>query len=170
MGVAIDSGGNIWVANDGIFDSDPRVGDVSLGRPDDADQPDCSANDGTMIGPWGIAVDGRRQRVGRGLLRRARSQHVRRAAQLPERSGHSRCGHLAAGRVRRRRRMQHITSIVIDQAGNVLVANNNNDQETCDFPPNAADPTTVPSEKASMSCGGNGVLVLFGLARRLRRR
>ena len=60
--------------------------------------------------------------------------------------------------------MQHITSIVIDQAGNVLVANNNNDQETCDFPPNAADPTTVPSEKASMSCGGNGVLVFFGLA------
>ena len=54
--------------------------------------------------------------------------------------------------------LQHVTSVAIDQAGNVWAANNVNDPEAC------ARMSETGCRQASTECGGDGVVVFFGLA------
>jgi hypothetical protein len=63
--------------------------------------------------------------------------------------------------------LQRLTSVVIDQAGNVWVTNNNNLNEVCFGLAGVTPPgevTDVATEALSTQCGGNGVVVFFGIA------
>ena len=54
--------------------------------------------------------------------------------------------------------LQHMTSIAIDQAGNVWAANNVNDLDAC------GRMSETGCRQASTECGGDGLVVFFGLA------
>ena len=154
MGVAIDSHGNIWVANN--LSQDVTLYEPSSGITTEYGQ-------GSLTGPWGIAVDGAdnvwvADFFGRRLVE---------LCGVPENcpSGFTvgqrispKAGYVGAGGI------QHITSVVIDQAGNVWVANNQNVQSLCDLPPPTDSSPSRELEVESMACGGNSVLVFFGLA------
>jgi len=63
--------------------------------------------------------------------------------------------------------LQSITSVVIDQAGNVWVANNFDNDKVClegvAIPP-SGEGSTVGEERLQRQCGGNGAVVVFGIA------
>jgi hypothetical protein len=63
--------------------------------------------------------------------------------------------------------LQRLTSVVIDQAGNVWVANNNIRDVVCAGDEGVTPPggvTDVRTEALSTRCGGNGVVVFYGIA------
>ena len=63
--------------------------------------------------------------------------------------------------------LQRLTSVVIDQAGNVWVANNNIRDAVCAGEEGVTLPggvTDVRTEALSTQCGGNGVVVFYGIA------
>lgn len=154
MDLAFDSLGNLWTAND-------RTRDSSLFDPSTGTSTAYGA--GFLTGPWGLAVDG--------------DDNVwiadffgTRVVQLCGAGGNCPpgfavgeaisppAGYGGGGGV------QHITDIGIDPSGNVWVLNNNNVQMLCDNPPPTDSAPSHELEVQSMSCGGNGVVVLFGLA------
>jgi hypothetical protein len=63
--------------------------------------------------------------------------------------------------------LQSITAINIDQAGNVWVANNFDNDTVClegaAIPP-SGEGSTVGEERLQTQCGGNGAVVVFGIA------
>lgn len=156
QGVALDAAGNVWVTQ---FQRDH----VTLYRPATQQLENFTPADGALTGGWGIAVDGDDnvwiadfwgQRVVQlcGVAGRCPP-----GMQTGERISTA-AGYGGGGGV------QFITSVVVDQAGNVLVANNNNEQTLCDTGiPLGAEPS-VAREKRSMRCGGNGVAVFYGIA------
>jgi DNA-binding beta-propeller fold protein YncE len=155
MGIALDPDGNVWTANDGSKN-------VTLHEPASGRTRSFS-NDPQMVGPWGIAVDG----AGNVWVADFFGTRVVQLCGVPGRCPSGLAlgdpitppsGYGGAGG------MQHITDIAVDQAGNVWVTNNNNDQRLCDVPPPLDSPPSAELEKQSMACGGNGVLVLFGVA------
>lgn len=154
MGVAIDSEGMLWVANLG-------GGDVTMVDPTNAATTHFGA--GFLTGPWGIAVDGADNVWVADFFGRRVVQICGASGDCP--SGFTTgqvitppAGYVAAGG------MQHITDVAIDPSGNVWLANNNHDQPRCDAPPPLDSPPSVELDIQSMSCGGNGVVVLFGVA------
>jgi streptogramin lyase len=155
MGIALDASGNVWTANDGGKN-------VTLHEPASG-QTRTFSNDPQMVGPWGIAVDGAGNvwvadffgtRVVQlcGVAGRC-PPGVALGDPISPPSGYGGAGGL-----------QHMTDIAIDPSGNVWVTNNNDDQPLCDVPPPLDSPPSADLEKKSMACGGNGVLVFFGLA------
>lgn len=155
QGVAVDQQGNVWAAND-------VSKNVTLHRPSTG-QTQSFANDPGMVGPWGINVDGDDnvwvadfwgQRLSNlcGVAGRC-PPGVTLGSPISPPSGYGANGGL-----------QHITYVGVDQSGNVWAANNNHDQPLCDVPPSQDAPPSVEIERRSMACGGNGVVVVFGLA------
>ncbi len=154
VSVAIDSEGMLWVANLG-------GGDVTMVDPTNAATTHFGA--GFLTGPWGIAVDGADNVWVADFFGRRVVQICGASGDCP--SGFTTgqvitppAGYVAAGG------MQHITDVAIDPSGNVWLANNNHDQPRCDAPPPLDSPPSVELDIQSMSCGGNGVVVLFGVA------
>ncbi|MFO1422545.1 MAG: hypothetical protein U1F70_02675 [Candidatus Competibacteraceae bacterium] len=154
--IAIDSIGNLWITH---F----AKGYVTLYRPATSGKADYDAG-GSLVGGWGIAVDGKDNvwiadfwgtRVVQlcGVPEDCPSQQHRVGDRISSSTGYGGAGGL-----------QHMTSIAIDQAGNVLVTNNNNSQPLCDTAIPLDAPTSVNQEKQTMGCGGNGVLTFYGLA------
>ena len=154
--IAIDSSGNLWITH-------LAKGYVTLYRPATGEKADYDAG-GSLVGGWGIAVDGKDNvwiadfwgtRVVQvcGAPEDCPSPQHRVGDRISSSTGYGGAGGL-----------QHMTSIAIDQAGNVLVTNNNNSQPLCDTAIPLDAPTSVKQEKQTMGCGGNGVLTFYGLA------
>jgi sugar lactone lactonase YvrE len=173
QGIATDMAGNLWVADT-----------YGLGRVTFLDASNGYAATsftagGTSVGPWGIAVDGDDnvwvadffgKRIlhlcgasgncpeGRTALGSRLSPAGVAASGEPGNGG----GYGANGS------LQSITSINIDQAGNVWVANNFDDVPVCLLGAGIPDPaeggSTVELERLQTECGGNGVVVMFGVA------
>ncbi len=156
QGIAVDSQGNLWVTHFG----QPSV---SLYRPLTGEKTSYNA-DGSLVGGWGIAIDGRDNVWVADFWGTRVVQLCGVAEDCPKPDQvvgdpiSSSTGYGGAGG------MQFITSVVIDPSGNVLVANNQNNQLLCDTSIPLDQPTTVKLEQASMQCGGNGVLAFYGLA------
>ncbi len=156
QGIALDSLGNLWVTH---FGRDY----VTLYQPSLGTWTDITPPDSALSGGWGIAVDGADNVWVADFWGNRVVELCGVAGNCPP--GHetgdlisTKAGYGGAGG------MQHITSVVIDQSGNVLVANNNNDQALCDTGIALDAEMTVELEKRSMECGGNGILVFYGIA------
>jgi streptogramin lyase len=155
MALALDSAGNVWTAND-------KTKNVTLHRPSTG-QTQSFSNDLQMVGPWGINVDGDDNVWVADFFGRRLSNLCGVAGKCPPGvalgfpisppSGYGANGGL-----------QHMTFVAVDQSGNVWAANNNNDQKLCDVPPSQDAPPSSSLEKDTMACGGNGLVVVFGLA------
>ncbi len=154
--IAIDSIGNLWITH-------LAKGYVTLYQPATGGKADYDAG-GSLVGGWGIAVDGKDNvwiadfwgtRVVQlcGAPEDCPSPQHQVGDPISSSTGYGGAGGL-----------QHMTSIAIDQAGNVLVTNNNNSQSLCDTAIPLDGPTSVKQEKQTMGCGGNGVLTFYGLA------
>lgn len=171
-GVAVDMDGNVWVAGTGGATVTLLEAARGFERPRNFDA------DGALVGPWGIAVDG--------------YNNVWVADFFGKRL-HNLCGTSANCPLGKRRpgdpisptgrgdsgepgngggygvngALQSITSVVIDQAGNVWVANNFDNVEVCllgaAIPP-PGEGSTVGEERLQPMCGGNGAVVIFGIA------
>ncbi|MEW6144013.1 MAG: hypothetical protein AB1598_03235 [Thermodesulfobacteriota bacterium] len=156
-GIAIDSIGNVWIANhSGIEGS--GTGSVTLLDPYGENAPGSAFAGGGLQGPWGIAVDGRdnvwvADFNGGALVNLCGARDENCPQGLSTGDAISPPGGYDGGGA-----LQHITSVAIDQAGNVWVANNVNDLEAC------AKTSESGCRQASTECGGDGVVVFFGLA------
>ena len=167
-GIAIDSMGNAWQSN---FSSSPRkqskdLLDVFANQLKDqlegkntgsiamiTSQGQVSMFHSTdIVGPWGIAIDGDdhvwiADFTGRAVTKLCGVQKTTPQGHKP---GDVITQFLGGG-------LQHLTDIVIDQAGNVWVANNWDHMASC--------LAQKPSDIDSTRCGGNGVVVYYGLAK-----
>lgn len=173
QGIAIDSEGNLWVAD--------TYGDGKLTFLDAADGFTATSftGDDTTVGPWSVAVDGADNVWAADFFGKRIIQLCGAAGNCPdgmqelgsrispagvpgtEELGNG--GGYGANGV-----LQSITAINIDQAGNVWAANNFNDVRECllgeGFPDTADSASTVRDEKIQTRCGGNGAVVVFGVA------
>jgi streptogramin lyase len=171
QGIATDIEGNLWVA-------DTYGGRITfLDASDDYRARPFSA-DGTTVGPWGIAVDGDNnvwvadffgKRI-HNLCGASGScpegmQAIGARISPPGRADSPEAG--MGGGYGANAAIQSITSIVVDQAGNVWAANNFDNVEVClrgaGIPP-TGESTTVGLERLQVQCGGNGAVVVFGVA------
>ncbi|TDJ15411.1 MAG: hypothetical protein E2O65_12245 [Gammaproteobacteria bacterium] len=171
QGIAVDMDGNVWVARNGR-------GSIALLEASRGFAPKTFRAGGTTVAPWGIAIDGAnnvwvadffgkrilnlcgasancpfgKQRPGARI-----SPPGRRDADEDGKGG----GYGANGA------LQSITSINIDQAGNVWVANNFINDKVClegaAVPPSGQG-STVGEERLQPQCDGNGAVVVFGIA------
>jgi DNA-binding beta-propeller fold protein YncE len=133
-------------------------GDISMIRPDGTVLPPFDG-DGSLIGPWGIAVDGNdtiwvANSTGRSIaqLCGVRTEKCPPGFRTGERI--SPPGGYIGG-------LQILTDLAIDPAGNVWVANNWDLPEQAGF-------KEVPAEALSTRFGGDGTVVFFGLAKPVR--
>jgi hypothetical protein len=156
-GIAIDSIGNVWIANhSGIEGS--GIGSVTLLDPYGENAPGSPFTGGGLSGPWGIAVDGD-DNVWTADFNGSALVHLCgvRAENCPQGASTgdpvSPPGGYDGGGA-----LQHVTSVAIDQAGNVWVANNVNDLDAC------AGMSDSGCRQASTECEGDSVVVFFGLA------
>jgi DNA-binding beta-propeller fold protein YncE len=188
-GMAIDSKGNAWITNtlgDGLSLStklkllwlkldekmkeanpvvladllgNPGKGSVSMLRPDGSPAPGSPFKaDGSLWGAWGAAMDGNDQVwisnfVGGDLVHLCgvRTETCRPGMKTGDRI--SPPGGYAGGG------MQMLTDVAIDPAGNVWVANNWQNMESC---------YGRTPEPLSTRCGGQGVTVFYGMAKPVR--
>jgi sugar lactone lactonase YvrE len=161
QGVAVDSQGNIWTSN-----SD--VSSVSLLRPPDYGPAQVFKGGISIRGPFGIAIDGADNvwvpnYAGQSLVNLCGvAEDCPVGFETGDAISPFPTGYGGGGG------LQRLTSVVIDQAGNVWVANNNNLTTVCfgeegvtRDPPGITD---VATEALSTQCGGNGVVVFFGIA------
>jgi DNA-binding beta-propeller fold protein YncE len=160
QGVAVDSRGNLWVA-------DTNGDRISLLRAPSYDSPEIFTGGGSVAGSFGIAVDG----ADNVWVPNFFGQSLVNLCGVPEKcpaglttgdaisslpTGYGGGGGL-----------QRLTSVVIDQAGNVWVANNNIRDAVCFGTEGVTPPggvTDVSTEILSTQCGGNGVVAFFGIA------
>ena len=156
-GLAVDSVGNVWIANF-TGGEGAGTGSVTLLDPYGANAPGSPFTGGGIHGPWGIAIDGDDNvwvaDYNGGVLVNLCGERSENCPQglttgdaISPAAGYDGGGAL-----------QHVTSVAIDQAGNVWAANNVNDPEAC------ARMTETGCRQASTECGGDGVVVFFGLA------
>ena len=156
-GLAVDSVGNVWIANLTGEEGAGR-GSVTLLDPYGENAPGSPFTGGGIEGPWGIAIDGEDNvwaaDFNGGALANLCGERTENCPQglttgdpISPATGYDGGGAL-----------QHLTSVAIDQAGNVWVANNVNDLEVC------ARMSETGCRQASTECGGDGVVVFFGLA------
>jgi len=132
-------------------------GDVSLVHPDGTVLGPFDANK-SIIGPWGIAIDGNdtvwvANSTGRSITQLCGVRVESCPSGFKTGDSISPVGGYIGG-------LQIITDVAIDPAGNVWVANNWNRPDE-GF-------KEVPSEALSTRFGGNGAVVFFGLAKPVR--
>ena len=153
-GMAIDSQGHAWVTN--------FVGSsVSHLLPSGASAPGSPYTGSGIKEPWSIAIDGNDHVWvavfgGKALVELcgSRPETCPPGYQTGQPISPSEQGYVGAG-------LQHITDVAIDSAGNVWAANNWDDAEVCA----SASPQDPPAEAESTLCGGNGLVVFFGMAK-----
>jgi streptogramin lyase len=142
-----------------LFDvlSEHPGGDVSMIRPDATVLPPFDANK-SIIGPWGVAIDGNdnvwiANSTGRSItqLCGVRTETCPPGLETGDPISPS-SGYIGG--------LQIITDVQVDPAGNVWVANNWNRPDQ-GF-------KKVPEEALSTRFGGNGAVVFFGLAKPVR--
>jgi len=132
-------------------------GDVSLVRPDNTVLGPFDASK-SIIGPWGVAIDGNdnvwiANSTGRSITQLCGVRIEACPAGLKTGDPISPPGGYIGG-------LQIITDVAVDPAGNVWVANNWNRPDE-GF-------KNVPDEALSTRFGGNGAVVFFGLAKPVR--
>jgi hypothetical protein len=191
-GLGIDSLGNVWVTNrfgsgllgmahlvdmgihlkmEGVESASDYVtktmsqqkggtmngGSVTLLRADGTAYPGSPFKSGGLPGPWAVAVDGNdnvwiSNFNGPGSpiteLCGARTEHcppgVHTGGQISPPNGYVGGG------------LQMITDVAVDPAGNVWAMNNWQDIDSC---------IGTPSEALSTRCGGQGVVIFYGMAK-----
>lgn len=173
QGIATDMDGNLWVADT-----------YGLGRVTFLDASNGYAAtsftaDDTTVGPWSIAVDGNNNVWVADFFGKRIEQLCGASGNCPDGktelgSAISPAGVPASGELGNgggygaNGALQSITSINIDQAGNVWAANNFNDVAACLIGAGIPDPpaggSTVELERLQTECGGNGVVVMLGVA------
>jgi len=173
QGLAIDIDGNVWVA-DTYGDGEVTFLDASNGY-----SPTSFKADGAIVGPWSLAIDGANNVWVADFFGKRIHNLCGASGNCPvgmesvgdriSPAGDPASGELGnGGGYGANGALQSITSINVDQAGNVWVANNFNDVGVCllgEGIPNPAERiTTVELEELQTECGGNGAVVMFGLA------
>jgi hypothetical protein len=133
-------------------------GDVSMIKPDGTVLPAFGANK-SIIGPWGIAIDGNDtvwldNSTGRSVTQLCRIRTEACPPGLKTGDPISPSSGYIGG-------LQIITDVAIDPAGNVWVANNWDQPAKLGF-------EQTPPEALSTRFGGNGAVVFFGLAAPVR--
>ena len=156
-GLAVDSIGNVWIANLSGAEG-PGTGSVTLLDPFGENAPGSPFRGGSMEGPWSIAVDGDdnvwiADFTGGALVNLCGARADNCPQGLTTGDPISPAGGYDGGGA-----LRHITSIAIDQAGNVWAANNVNDLDAC------SRMSETGCRQASTECGGDGVVVFFGIA------
>jgi DNA-binding beta-propeller fold protein YncE len=132
-------------------------GDVSMVRPDGTVLPPFDAGK-SIIGPWGIAIDGNdnvwvANAIGRSVTQLCGARPANCPPGMKTGDPISPPGSYIGG-------LQIITDVAIDPAGNVWVANN------WDRPDEGFKKTPEPA--LATRFGGNGTVVFFGLAKPVR--
>jgi hypothetical protein len=193
-GLAIDSGGNVWVTNrfgtgllgmahlidmgihlklDGVASASDYLtktmseqkggrfgGSVTLLKPDGTPFPGSPFKGGGLPGPWAVAVDGN-DNVWISNFAMPSSPIVQLCGARTEncppgfKTGDQISppgGYVGGG-------LQMQVDIDIDPAGNVWVTNNWQDVDSC---------YGIPPEALSTRCGGQGVVVFYGMAKPVR--
>ena len=173
QGIATDMEGNLWVAD--TYGDGGRV--TFLDAFDGYAATPFNA-DGTTVGPWSLAVDGDdnvwvadfwgkriHNLCGASGNCPEGMQALGQRISPPGRSDSTEAG--MGGGYGANGSLQSITGINIDQAGNVWVANNFQNDLVCldgaGVPP-FGESTTVGLEALQNECGGNGAVVVFGVA------
>jgi len=146
-----------WIDLYGILAEYPG-GDVSMIRPDGTALPPFDG-DKNLIGPWGVAVDGNdniwiANSLGRSIAQLCGVRTETCPPGLATGDRISPPGGYVGG-------LQILTDVAIDPAGNVWVANNWDLPEKAGF-------KKVPPEALSTRFGGNGTVVIYGLAKPVR--
>jgi len=187
-GMAIDSKGNAWITNtlgDGLslwtklkllwlkldekmneanpvvladLFGNPGKGSVSMLRPDGSPAPGSPFKAPGLWGPWGAAIDGNDQVwisnfVGGDLMNLCGVRTETCPPGMKTGDPISPPGGYVGGG------MQMLTDVAIDPAGNVWVANNWQNEESC----YGRNP-----EALSTRCGGQGVTIFYGMAKPVR--
>ena len=188
-GMAIDSKGNAWITNtlgSGLkpeekakllalkltdktqeihraivdYAKSHRQGNITMLQPDGNQAPGGSTftADGALWAPWGVAIDGNDQvwistLVGSNLVRLCGASPETCPSGMKTGDPISpSSGYVGGG-------MQWLTDVAIDPAGDVWVADNWQNSESC---------FGNPPEAESTRCGGNGLTVFYGMARPVR--
>ncbi|MGZ5912006.1 MAG: hypothetical protein ACXWLB_19170, partial [Reyranella sp.] len=191
-GLAIDTLGNVWVTNRfgtgllGMFhlidmgvhlklggvtsasdyltktmsEQKGGAGSVTLLRPDGTPYPGSPFHGGGLPGPWAAAVDGNDNVWISNFampsspivqLCGARTENCPPGMQTGDQISPS-GGYVGGG-------LQMLTDIAVDPAGNVWAMNNWQDIDSC---------IGTPAEALSTRCGGQGVVIFYGVARPVR--
>lgn len=151
-----DQEAQAWIDLYGILTKYPG-GDVSMIRPDGTVLPPFDAGK-SMIGPWGIAIDGNdnvwvANSTGRSIMQLCGVRTGNCPPGFKTGDPISPPGGYVGG-------LQIITDVDVDPAGNLWMANN------WDRPDEGFK--KVPDEALSTRWGGNGAVVFFGLAKPVR--
>jgi hypothetical protein len=194
-GLGIDSQGNVWITNrfgtgllgmahlidmgahlklEGVESASDYLtktmsqqkggtingGSVTLLRPDGTPYPGSPFKSGALPGPWAVAVDGNdniwiSNFAGPSSpiveLCGVHTEHcppgVHTGGQISPPNGYVGGG------------LQMLTDIAVDPAGNVWAMNNWQDIDSC---------VSTPSEALSTRCGGQGVVIFYGMAKPVR--
>ena len=189
-GMAIDSKGNAWITNTigsgltletklrllelkltgatlsaidqvalGDLLSHPGLGSVSMLRPDGSPMPGSPFNPGSIWGAWAVSIDGDDHAwisnfaPGGGLTELCGARTETCPPGLKTGDPISPPGGYKGGG------MQMLVDASIDPAGDVWVSNNWQDPASC---------YDKPEEGLSTRCGGQGVVVFYGLAKPVR--
>jgi hypothetical protein len=173
QGLAVDTLGNVWVA-DTYGDGEVTFLDAANGY-----TPTSFKADGAIVGPWSVAIDGADNVWVADFFGRRIHNLCGASGNCPvgmesvgariSPAGDPASGELGnGGGYGANGAVQNITSINIDQAGNVWAANNFNDAQVCLLGEGIPNPTeritTVELEELQTECGGNGAVVMFGVA------
>ena len=189
-GMAIDSRGNAWITNtagsgltletklrllalklrgatlsaiDRVVVQDwlahPGLGSVAMLRPDGSPAPGSPFNPGSIWGAWAVSIDGNDHAwisnfaPGGGLTELCGARTETCPAGMKTGDPISPPGGYKGGG------MQLLVDASIDPAGNVWVSNNWQDQWSC---------YGKPDEGVSTRCGGQGIVVFYGMAKPVR--
>ena len=136
-------------------------GSVTLLRPDGTPYPGSPFTGGGLPGPWAVVVDGNdnvwisnfagAEQPDCGVVRRAAPRHCPPGMTTGDQISPP-GGYVGGG-------LQMLTDIAIDPAGNVWAMNNWQDIDSC---------IGTPQEALSTRCGGQGVVIFYGMAKPVR--
>ncbi len=194
-GLGIDSQGNVWITNrfgagllgmahlidmgihlkaEGVESASDYLtktmsrqkggtmngGSVTVLRPDGTSYPGSPFKSGGLPGPWAVAVDGN-DNIWISNFAAANSPIVELCGVRTEHCppGVHTGGQIAPPNGYVGGGLEMLTDIAIDPAGNVWAMNNWQDIDSC---------IGTPSEALSTRCGGQGVVVFYGMAKPVR--
>ena len=194
-GLGIDSRGNVWITNrfgagllgmahlidmgihlkaEGVESASDYLtktmsrqkggtmngGSVTVLRPDGTSYPGSPFKSGGLPGPWAVAVDGN-DNIWISNFAAANSPIVELCGVRTEHCppGVHTGGQIAPPNGYVGGGLEMLTDIAIDPAGNVWAMNNWQDIDSC---------IGTPSEALSTRCGGQGVVVFYGMAKPVR--